>query len=54
MVGIPIAGWFMTKMHGFRVYFMENPNLKWMITRGTPMTQETSTCWDFVGYDYGL
>ena len=28
----PIAGWFM----------MENPNLKWMISRGTPMTQETT------------
>jgi len=26
------------KMDGFKhVYFMENPNLKWMITRGTTM-----------------
>ena len=24
------------------VYFMENPNLKWMMIWGTPMTQETS------------
>ena len=24
------------------VYFMENPNLKWMMTGGTPMTLETS------------
>ena len=23
------------------VYFMENPIYKWMMTRGTPMTQET-------------
>ena len=29
--GTPIAGWFID------VYFMENPNLKWM-TGGTPMT----------------
>ena len=24
----------------WRVYFMENPIYKWMITRGTPMTME--------------
>ena len=29
--GIPIAGWFIR----------EDPNLKWMITSGTPMTMET-------------
>ena len=23
------------------VFFRENPNLKWMMTGGTPMTQET-------------
>ena len=32
MGGTPIAGWFI----------MENTNLKWMRTGGTPMTQETS------------
>ena len=41
--GSPIAGWFTN------VYFMEIPNLKWMITGGTPMTQKTSVtpyfCW---------
>ena len=26
------------------VYFMENPNLKWMMTGGTPMTLETPRC----------
>ena len=26
------AGWFIY------VYFMENPNLKWMMTRGTPIS----------------
>ena len=30
-VGYPIAGWFM----------MENPSWRWMMTRGTPVTQET-------------
>ena len=25
------------------VYFMENPNLKWMMTGGTPMTQENAS-----------
>ena len=29
-----IAGWFR----------LENPNLKWIMTRGTPMTLEISTC----------
>ena len=27
--------------HSWMVFFMENPNLKWMMTGGTPMTQET-------------
>ena len=31
--GKPIAGWFISG---------KIPNRKWMITRGTPMTQETS------------
>ena len=38
--------WRFPKSWGFpklwMVYLMENPLLKWMITRGTPMTQETS------------
>ena len=29
-----------TSSYGWMVYFMENPNLKWMMTGGTPMTQE--------------
>ena len=29
---------------------MENPNLKWMMTGGTPMTQETTK---YIGLDYG-
>ena len=29
-----IAGW---------LYFVEDPNLKWMMTGGTPMTMETPT-----------
>ena len=31
-MGVPEDGWFI----------VENPNLKWMMTGGTPMTQETS------------
>ena len=33
----PIAGWFIR----------ENPIYKWMMTRGTPMTQETSNSWHY-------
>jgi len=29
---------------GWMVYFLEHPNLKWMITGGTPMTLETFIC----------
>ena len=32
VMGVPKDGWFI----------VENPNLKWMMTGGTPMTQETS------------
>ena len=30
--------------NNWMVYFRDNPHLKWMITRGTPMTIETPTC----------
>ena len=41
---LPYGG-FQLAMEGpqkWMVYFMQNPIYKWMISRGTPMTQETS------------
>ena len=34
-MGVPRNRWM--------VYFMENPTRKWMMTGGTPMTQETTS-----------
>ena len=34
-------GSFLEWVYPTMVYFVENPNLKWMMTRGTPMTMET-------------
>ena len=43
-------------LYRWMVYFMKNPNQKWMMTGGTPMTQETfiSGCQGTVGSSASL
>ena len=46
VMGVPQVRWM--------VDFMENANLKWMITGGTPMTMETPICEICEMIDHGI